>query len=170
MEFNSYLWIPTKAGYVKGGEKPDVECILCSIRDRDPDVKSLEVWRDRGCIIVLNLYPYNPGHLMVFPERHVLDPSELDREEALSMFHSTNLAMGVLRHRYSPRGFNVGYNVGDCSGASIPHLHAHVVPRYASELGFVDIIGGSKVLIEDPNSYLEEMRDAFRNAEKEVNV
>jgi ATP adenylyltransferase len=164
LEFDSYLWIPTKAGYVKGEEKPKVECILCSIRDLNPDVKSLEVHRDRGCISVLNLYPYNPGHLMVFPERHVLEPSELNREEALNLFDSINLAMRVLRERYDPRGFNVGYNIGDSSGASISHLHAHVVPRYASELGFVDIIGGSKILIEDPSTYVEEIKNDFRRA------
>jgi len=164
LEFESHLWIPTKVGYVRGSEKPDVECILCSIRDRDPDVKSLEVHRDRGCVTVLNLYPYNPGHLMVFPKRHVLEPADLDHEEALDLFDSINLAMGVLRERYRPRGFNVGYNIGDCSGASIPHLHAHVVPRYSSELGFVDIISGSKVLIEDPNTYVEEIRRGFEKA------
>ena len=164
MEFKSHLWIPSKAGYVRGDEKPGVECILCSIRNRDKRVKSLEVWRDRGCIIVLNLYPYSPGHLMVFPERHVLEPSELDRGEALDLFDSINLSMMVLRDRYNPRGFNVGYNIGEFSGASIPHLHAHVVPRYVSELGFIDIIGGSKVLIEDPATYLEDMRDDFRRA------
>jgi ATP adenylyltransferase len=164
LEFKSHLWIPSKAGYVRGSEKPVVECILCSIRDRDPNVKSLEVHRDRECITVLNMYPYNPGHLMVFPERHVIEPADLDREEALNLFDSINLAMRVLRERYQPGGFNVGYNIGNSSGASIPHLHAHVVPRYSSELGFVDIIGGSKVLIEDPNTYEEEIRRGFEEA------
>jgi ATP adenylyltransferase len=161
VEFKSHLWIPTKVGYVKGSEKPDVECILCSIRDRDPNVKSLEVYRDRGCVTVLNMYPYNAGHLMVFPERHVLEPADLDHGEAVDLFDSINLAMRVLRKRYHPGGFNVGYNIGDCSGASIPHLHAHVVPRYSSEIGFVDIIAGSKVLIEDPNTYVKEIRKVF---------
>ncbi len=167
MEFESYLWIPTKAGYVRGEEKPDVDCILCSIRDEDSRVKSLEVWRNENDIAVLNLYPYNPGHLMVFPQRHVIEPSDLTDEEMLQFFLSINLAIKVLKGRYAPKGFNIGFNIGEVSGASIPHLHAHVVPRYGSELGFVDIIGGAKVLIENPETYLEEMKAAFEAAQRE---
>ena len=166
MEFKSYLWIPTKAGYVRGKDKPDVECILCSIRDRDPDVRSLEVWRNEGNIAVLNLYPYNPGHLMIFPHRHVIEPSELTDEEAVELFTSLNLAVQVLKNRYNPKGFNIGFNIGEVSGASIAHLHAHVVPRYGNELGFIDIIGGAKVLIENPESYQDEIRRAFDQAVK----
>lgn len=161
LHFDSYLWIPTKAGYVRGDEKPEVACILCSIRDRDPRVRSLEVWRGAGNVAVLNLYPYNPGHLMVFPERHVVELGELADDEARTLLLAVNLCVRVLKERYAPKGFNVGFNIGDVSGASIDHLHAHVVPRYGSELGFIDIIGGAKIMIENPESHLEELRREF---------
>lgn len=168
MRFDAYLWIPTKAAYVRRADKPNVECILCSIRDRDARVKSLEVWRDETSIAVLNLYPYNPGHLMVFPRRHVVELCELDDEEALSLFGSMNLAVRALKSCYSPKGYNIGFNIGEVSGASIPHLHAHVVPRYGNELGFIDIIGGAKVLIENPPEYVEKLSRAFEKAQREV--
>ena len=161
MKFDSYLWIPTKAGYVRGEEKPEVECILCSIRDRDPKVRSLEVWRDGGNVAVLNLYPYNPGHVMIFPMRHVEELSDLRETEFVGLMQALNLAVDVLKSRYSPKGFNIGFNIGPVSGASIAHLHAHVVPRYGSELGFIDILGGAKVLVENPASYVEDVRKAF---------
>jgi ATP adenylyltransferase len=164
LKFDSYLWIPSKAGYLRRDGKPKVDCILCSIRDHDDRVRSLEVWRGEATIAVLNLYPYNPGHLMVFPQRHVLELSELEADEVAQLVGSINLAVKVLKDAYSPHGFNIGFNIGQSSGASIPHLHAHVVPRYDSELGFVDIIGGAKVLIEDPSSYQERVTEAFRRA------
>jgi len=153
---------------VRRADKPNVKCILCSIRDRDARVKSLEVWRDETSIAVLNLYPYNPGHLMVFPRRHVVELCELDDEEALSLFGSMNLAVRALKSCYSPKGYNIGFNIGEVSGASIPHLHAHVVPRYGNELGFIDIIGGAKVLIENPPEYVEKLSRAFEKAQREV--
>ncbi len=161
MKFDSYLWIPTKAGYVRGQNKPDVECILCSIRDRDPKVRSLEVWRDDGNIAVLNLYPYNPGHIMVFPTRHVEELSELADTEAEALFNALELAIDVLKERYSPKGFSIGLNLGPMSGASIAHLHAHVVPRYESELGFIDIVGGAKVMVEDPETMADELQKVY---------
>jgi len=161
LKFDSYLWIPSKAAYVKGDAKPQVECVLCAIRDRDERVKALEVWRGKLSVVVLNLYPYNPGHVMVFPKRHVEALRELGEDEALDIFRTVNLSITSLRHLYQPQGFNVGINIGSAAGASIEHLHIHVVPRYNSELGFVDIIGGGKVMIEDPERYLERMRDAF---------
>jgi len=168
VRFDAYLWVPTKAGYVSRADKPKVDCILCSIRDKDPRVRSLEVWRDETNIAVLNLYPYNPGHLMVFPKRHVLELSELDEEEALCLFRSVNLAVRALKSCYSPKGYNIGFNVGEASGASIAHLHAHVVPRYGNELGFIDIIGGAKVLVEDPADHVEKISKAFGEAQMEV--
>jgi ATP adenylyltransferase len=161
VKFDSYLWIPSKAGYVRGQDKPNVDCILCSIRDRDPRVRSLEVWRDEGNVAVLNLYPYNPGHIMVFPARHMEELSDLEEAEALGLMGAIRLAVDVLKERYTPKGFNIGFNLGPVSGASIAHLHAHVVPRYRSELGFIDIIGGAKVMVEDPAAMVDEVRKSY---------
>ncbi len=157
--------MPSKAGYVRDDDKPKVKCILCSIRDKDPNMRSLEVWRDDSVIAVLNLYPYNPGHLLVFPQKHVLELSELGQDEMPRLWRAINLAVDVIKKCYNPAGYNVGFNIGRVSGASIGHLHAHVVPRYAKEMGFIDIIGGAKILVEDPTSYQLKVSEAFRSLE-----
>ena len=87
--------------------------------------------------------------------------SEITSSEVASLFDAMNLAIRVLKKKYSPRGFNVGFNIGEVSGASIPHLHAHVVPRYGHELGFIDIVGASKVLIDNPETYVEDLKKEF---------
>ncbi len=116
--------------------------------------------------VALNLYPYNPGHLMIFPNRHIENIEELFRDEVIEMHRLTVLSIKVLQKNYHSQGFNIGYNLGDSSGASIKHLHRHIVPRYKNELGFVDILGGSKIFVEDPKHALEKLKKAFREEEK----
>lgn len=152
--------VANKLDYAKG-KRPDVDCILCGIVREDPKVKSLVVHREKGYFITLNLYPYNPGHLMVVPERHVEDIRALSEEEALDMHRLQVLTLDVLDAEYQPGGFNVGYNLGPSSGASIPHLHLQVVPRYATEIGFFDILSDSRVIVEDPHVTMERLRKAF---------
>lgn len=144
------------------GKKPSVECILCAVRDRDPAVALLEVHRSNGIIISVNLYPYTSGHLIIFPERHIADIRELTREETAHINSLLTTAMDILDRQYRPAGYNIGYNIGDAGGASIPHLHMHVVPRYGKELGVVDILSGSKIIIENPKRTHEKLSHAFR--------
>jgi ATP adenylyltransferase len=167
MSFKTQLFIPNKMGYLKGSKRPKVECILCCIVENDPRVTNLTVYQNELMGCSLNLYPYNPGHLMLFPVRHVEDPRDLTEEEQQEMIRMRNFAMGVLEKIYQPNGFNIGYNVGFASGASIAHLHQHIVPRYNRELGFVDIIGGSKIIVEDPSKTLESIKAAFKAYDQE---
>lgn len=161
MKIEKHLVIPGKLHYVRGG-KPSVDCILCSIRDRDEKVVSLEVMRSSLMMASLNLYPYNPGHLMIFPLRHLTDIRLLTDEETLEMHRLQKLCMEVLDELYSPSGYNVGYNIGLTSGASIEHLHCHLVPRHRNEIGLLEMISqGSRVLVEDPNETLSKLRKAF---------
>lgn len=156
------LFVPNKMPYAKGKNRPNVECILCAIVDKDDKVERLEVHRTKLFTISLNLYPYSPGHLMIFPNRHIVDVRELNSEEVLELHSLQCLSFEVLTHAYQPRGFNVGYNMGESSGASIPHLHLHVVPRYPRELGFMDVIGGSRIIIEDPNVTQVRLLEIFQ--------
>jgi ATP adenylyltransferase len=167
MSFKTQLFIPNKMGYLKGTKRPKVDCILCCIVNKDCRVTNLTVFQNQLVGCSLNLYPYNPGHLMLFPVRHVEDPRLLTQEEQQEMLRLRNFAMDVLEKIYQPNGFNIGYNVGFASGASIAHLHQHIVPRYNRELGFVDIIGGSKIIVEDPVKTLETIRAAFEDFGKE---
>lgn len=161
MTFRHQLFVPQKRDYIRGRKRPQVDCILCAILANHPEVVSLEVARDDHIAISVNLYPYNPGHLLLFPLRHVLDPRELSDIEATALWRWQKRCLDVLQRVYQPLGFNLGMNVGDASGASIEHLHQHIVPRYHKELGFVDILSGSKIFIEHPSDTLARLRQEF---------
>ncbi|MFX1567866.1 MAG: HIT domain-containing protein [Promethearchaeota archaeon] len=138
--------------YVQGKARPNVDCILCSVRDNDERVESLKIYEDKLCFIVLNLYPYNPAHLMIVTQRHITKFIELTKEELL---HITRAIQGIqllLDELYSPKGYNIGINQGRDAGGSIEHLHFHIIPRYGSELGFIDIVGETRVLPESLDS------------------
>ena len=155
------LFIPSKIRYVKG-DKPRVDCILCAIIAKNPKVENLEVFRSPHFCICANLYPYSPGHLMVFPLRHIEDVRALTQKEALEMFKLEKATLEILDRVYTPHGYNIGYNIGEGSGNSIRHLHLHIVPRYKNELGFVDIISGSRIIVDDPRKRLPKVRELFR--------
>lgn len=160
------LFVPNKMAYAKGKNRPDVACILCSIVEKDVKVERLEVHRTELFTISLNLYPYSPGHLIIFPKRHIEDLREMTPNEVLGIHNLQCLCFEVLSEAYQPPGFNVGFNMGEASGASIPHLHLHVVPRYKRELGFMDVIGGSRIIIEDPNITQENLQLLFQKHTK----
>lgn len=155
------LYVPGKRAYVRG-VRPRVACILCSVAADDPRVDRLVVHRGRTCFVTLNLYPYNPGHLMVVPYRHVLDPRGLTGPEVAEMRSLQNRILDVLDARYQPHGYNVGYNIGQGSGASIEHLHLHIVPRFRNEIGFLDVIAGTRVHVDDPAKAVRHLRAALR--------
>jgi len=161
-----HLFIPSKLDYIKG-KRPQVECILCAILRGNKKVVDSRIFSTSLMTVAMNLYPYNPGHLMIFPNRHIESVEELSQDEVKEMHHLTILSMKILKKKYHPHGFNIGYNIGESAGASIKHLHLHIVPRYKHELGFVDILSGSKIFVENPKSSLENLRDLFRQEEKE---
>lgn len=154
------LFVPNKMNYAKGN-RPQVECILCAILDGNPDVKTLLVHRSSHFAVTMNLYPYNAGHLMIFPTRHIKDPREFNVEEVLELNELQNISLDILEELYTPYGFNVGCNLGKASGQSIPHIHIHIVPRYPTEVGFIDIIGGAKIIVEDPHVSQQKIKKAF---------
>jgi ATP adenylyltransferase len=156
----NYLFNTEKIKYVKG-DKPDVGCILCAIRDRLPEVKNLEVHRTDRVIITINLYPFNTGHLMVFPARHVESIGDLTDDEALDMHRLTAEAISVLREEFNPSGFNIGYNLGRGSGASVLHIHQHIVPRYENEVGFLDVLAETRVIVVDPVEVMNRLKKRF---------
>ena len=161
-----HLFIPSKMDYVRG-KRPKVECILCAIIAHDSRVVDTCVYSNSMVTVALNLYPYNPGHLMVFPNRHIEDLAELSSDEVMEMHRLAILSMKIIRELYHSQGFNIGYNLGEVAGASIKHLHLHIVPRFRNELGFVDIIAGSKIFVEDPAQAMIKLKKAFLKEEKE---
>ncbi|HEY9069328.1 MAG TPA: HIT domain-containing protein [Candidatus Ozemobacteraceae bacterium] len=161
MTFKRQLYIPGKRDYIKGQRRPDVDCILCAILDGNARVDRLMIWEDELFVVSANLYPYNAGHLLLFPRRHILDPRELTPAEVTRMAEVQSICLDALDKVYEPAGYNIGSNIGEASGASIEHLHQHIVPRYPKELGFVDICAGAKIIIEDPHVTMEKLRAAI---------
>jgi ATP adenylyltransferase len=144
------LWTPHRMAYISGEKKPadgtPGECPFCRVPDLD-DEEGLVVHRGEVSFVVLNLYPYSPGHLMVCPYRHVADYTELTDEETLEVARFTKQAMRVVRSVSGAHGFNIGMNQGAIAGAGIAaHLHQHVVPRWAGDQNFMPIIGRTKTL------------------------
>jgi len=144
----SYFFNFDKMKYVKG-DRPD-GCILCLVRDKSPEVADLTVYSDDLFTIAVNLYPYNPGHVMIFPNRHLVDVREMTDEEERRSARLTRMILDVLDATHSPSGYNIGYNMGGPAGASIDHLLLHLIPRYPREIGIADLVAGKRVLIEDP--------------------
>jgi ATP adenylyltransferase len=145
------LWTPHRMAYIRGEGKPTgsgegADCPFCRI-PRLPDEDGLVVARGERAFAVLNLYPYNGGHLMVCPYRHVADYPELDRDEVAEVGALTQAAMRTLRAVSGAQGFNIGMNQGAVGGAGIAaHLHQHVVPRWGGDTNFMPVVGRTKVL------------------------
>jgi len=144
------LWTPHRMAYIRGESKPtddsQAECPFCRIPALD-DEDGLVVHRGVTAYVVLNLYPYNSGHLLVCPFRHVADYTDLSDEETVEVAALTQVAMRTIRSVSGAQGFNLGMNQGDIAGAGIAaHLHQHVVPRWSGDANFMPVIGRTKPL------------------------
>ena len=142
------LWMPHRLAYIKGEGKPagDAQCPFCEI-PKMSDADGLIVARGSQVYAVLNLYPYNSGHLMVVPYRHVADYTELTEAETTELADFTKRSMTALRDGSQAQGFNIGMNMGNVAGAGIAeHLHQHVVPRWGGDANFMPVVGRTKVL------------------------
>jgi ATP adenylyltransferase len=157
----NYLFNTEKIKYIRNKKKEDGACILCAIKDKDPDFSALEVFRSKHVIVTVNLYPYTSGHVMVFPKRHCETLTELTEEEALDLHRVTVKTLRIIEEAYQPHGFNIGYNLGSGSGASIRHIHQHIVPRYTNELGFIDVLAGDRIIVVDPCEVLSTLKEKF---------
>lgn len=154
------LFTPHKLNYVLG-QRPQVDCILCGIAENDERVENLTVYRTESFVVSLNLYPYTPGHLLIFPTMHRTDIRELSPQEASELHQLQVAALSVLDSLYHPRGYNIGYNIGQPAGASLEHLHLHIVPRFGNEVGFLDVLAGSRIIVEDPVQTRKRVIKAF---------
>jgi len=141
------LWAPHRIEYIKAGSAPHVDdCPFCRTPS-ESDEESLIVKRGKTAFVILNLYPYNTGHLMICPLRHFGNYDEATTEEHVEISELTQQAMRVLRKVSDAHGFNIGMNQGSQAGAGIAgHLHQHVVPRWAGDANFMPVIGKTKVI------------------------
>ncbi|HEX7354262.1 MAG TPA: HIT domain-containing protein [Mycobacteriales bacterium] len=145
----------------ESGERAAAGCPFCRIPGSS-DVDGLIVARGSTCYVVLNLYPYNPGHLMVVPFRHVADYTDLEAEERVELGDLTAVALRALRAVSGPHGFNVGINLGAPAGAGVAeHLHQHVVPRWSGDTNFMPVVGHTRVLPQLLADTRQRLADAW---------
>jgi ATP adenylyltransferase len=156
-----YFFNFDKLVYLKG-KRPD-GCILCLVAKGSDEVEKLVAYEDEAFVVTINLYPYNPGHLMIFPKRHMTDIRQLTAGERSGLDRLTDRCLAVLDRTHSPAGYNIGFNMGLVAGASIDHLHLHIIPRYPREIGIAELIAGARVLVEDPRETLGKVRKGFES-------
>jgi len=143
----SILWAPWRMEYIRGEKESG--CIFCNRIPQKNDRENLIVTRGKTCFIIMNRYPYNNGHLMIVPNRHVGALENLTPEESAEMMHLLQQSARALNEAMLPHGFNIGMNIGKAAGAGIDdHLHFHIVPRWSADTNFMPILGHTKVVSE----------------------
>jgi ATP adenylyltransferase len=159
------LWATWRMKYMRSIGKPTHACIFCEIPSNPDGPQNLVVHRGETCYIVLNLFPYNNGHAMVIPYRHLAELTELTDAERLEMMQLASLMQRSLTESLEPHGFNLGMNLGRVAGAGIPgHLHLHIVPRWLGDTNFMPAIGETKVLPEGIEDTYHRIRAAIQRA------
>ena len=160
---NYRIWAPWRLEYVKDAAKDNEdECIFCAKPAADDDEANLIVHRGQRCFVILNLFPYTNGHLMVAPYEHISRLQDLPPETITETMTLAQRAMTGLEKTYNPHGYNVGFNQGRVAGAGFEHhIHLHVVPRWGGDTNFMPVIADTKVMPETPEQSYEALKDAF---------
>lgn len=154
------LWAPWRHAYVTRGEAAE-SCVFCTAPIGDGH-RSLIVHQGTTAFVILNLYPYNNGHLLIAPRRHVASLAQLGEDERRELFGLTCVAEAVLAEAYRPEGINAGMNLGKPAGAGIAdHLHMHLVPRWTGDTNYMTVVGQVRVLTEELTQTAERLRPIF---------
>ena len=159
------LWSPWRSKYIESfkDEQSDGECIFCQAVEKEiSDFNNLVVHKAKNIFVMLNLYPYNNGHMMIVPKRHIGKLQDITSEESKELMEQIILAENVLNEVYKPQGFNVGANLGRAGGAGIKdHIHFHIVPRWNGDTNFMPVIGEVKVISQDLAELKRKLIDAY---------
>lgn len=164
------LWATWRMHYISSlATEGEEECVFCAIQRQEDGPGNLVVHRGSSCYIVLNLYPYNNGHAMVVPYRHVGDLAELNDQERCELMSLAALLQRALSSKIRAQGFNLGMNLGRVGGAGIPgHVHLHLVPRWLGDTNFMPVVGQTKVMPEALEETYEKVKSAITElAERE---
>ena len=154
------IWAPWRIEYIQI-EKPD-GCILCDKPKENKDTENYILYRGKKNFVILNSYPYNPGHLMIAPYRHLDSPEKLGEEELHEHYEIVRQSLAVLREVFKPGGFNVGMNLGRVAGAGIAdHIHTHVVPRWGGDTNFMPVLADVRVLPEALADSYQKLKGKF---------
>jgi len=168
------IWAPWRVGYILGEDAPsqpkgNTGCIFCDKPHADDDKAHLIVAKSTLCYVILNLYPYNNGHLMVVPYRHGAQLEELDDREAAQLMQVARRTAAVLKNQLNCEGLNIGMNVGAVAGAGIDaHLHLHLVPRWAGDTNFMPVLANTKVIPQALSAMVDALSGPLQAALEDV--
>jgi len=164
MIMKNKLWAPWRIQYIQGTKAKG--CFLCAAGKNGVDQDRV-VFATAHSVCVLNIFPYNNGHLMIAPRGHVRDMSKLDEVQLLDLWHSVETARKLLRKVLKPEGFNIGINTSAVAGAGIPgHLHVHIVPRWKGDTNFMPVVGGTKVISQSLDQLYKLLRHAYTKTDR----
>ncbi len=159
---NRPLWAPWRIDYIR--QEKEAACFLCRIFSETKDRENLLLHRGKTCAILMNRYPYNSGHLLVAPYRHIAELDGFTAEEVTEMAALTSRAVAVLSEVMVPQGFNIGYNLGEAAGAGLKdHLHQHIVPRWVGDTNFMPVLGGPRVMPEALEATYDLLAELFNH-------
>ena len=144
------------------GSRKSPGCVFCDAQNPSEEQSSLIVFRGKTCYVILNLYPYNNGHLMVVPNRHIASLAAATGDELCELIELTRRSELALGEAFNPHGMNMGINLGKAAGAGVPgHLHIHVVPRWSGDTNFMTVVGDTRVLPEELHVTAAKLRPLF---------
>jgi ATP adenylyltransferase len=150
--------------YIQQAHDEPEGCLFCELAVKGDDLAALILRRGEKGFVLMNAYPYNPGHLMVAPSRHTGDPQDLSDDELLDCSHLLQLSLRGLGEEMNPDGYNIGMNLGKVAGAGVPgHLHWHVVPRWNGDTNFMPVVGETRVLPESLEDTYRKLRPKFES-------
>ncbi len=157
------LWAPWRREYITKIVKKQKGCVFCRVFAEKKDKTNFIIARKKTCFSVLNIYPYNNGHILIIPNRHVRDLNKLKRHEREELMDLLEETQSVIDEVMQPHGYNIGINVGRAAGAGFPgHLHVHVVPRWKGDLNFMPTVGETKVISQSLKSCHKQLSDAYK--------
>ena len=156
------LWAPWRMSYIKNVDNTDGECIFCTKPQEDEDPKNLILFRGKHVFVLMNLFPYNNGHLMVVPYQHTADLLDLPSTTTAELWSNLCLCKQALSDAFHPDAFNIGMNIGRSAGAGIDqHVHMHIVPRWNGDTNFMPVIGKTKVISQGITETYEQLLPHF---------
>ncbi len=156
------LWSPWRKEYLEREKQPNDRCVFCLASEGLDDKANLVLHRNEACFIVFNRYPYNNGHLLVVPFRHVGDLNDLSAEESANVMHVVRYGVRLLRSTFRPHAVSVGMNLGAAAGAGIlDHVHMHIVPRWEGDTSFMTVLSGTRVIPETLEETFERLSAAM---------
>jgi ATP adenylyltransferase len=161
------LWAPWRENFILCKKEPG--CFLCRTAKENKDSENLILYRGRKCFVIMNRYPYNTGHLMVTPYRHVGQLEKLKEEELTELLAISQLCVKVLKAAMKPHGVNLGMNLGKVSGAGVAdHIHFHIVPRWQGDTNFMPILAGTKVVSVGLSNTYRLLKKEWKRMDKSV--